>query len=32
VAGQTMADMDRINEIMKRHPLKYVELDPGNEK
>lgn len=30
VAGQTMADMDRINEIMKIHPLKYVELDPGD--
>lgn len=29
VAGQTMADIERINEIKKRHPLKHVELDPG---
>ncbi|VDI64809.1 Hypothetical predicted protein [Mytilus galloprovincialis] len=30
VAGQTMADIERINEIKKRHPLKHVELDPGD--
>lgn len=29
VAGQTMANMDRVNELMKVFPLEYVELQPG---
>lgn len=29
VAGQTGADMARVEELMKTLPLEYVELEPG---
>jgi hypothetical protein len=29
VAGQHQCDVDRVNQIMVRHPLKHVEMDAG---